>query len=87
MAIEPTPPVAPVTTTGPMSGRWPFSSIRWIASAAVKPAVPSSIALRSVRPSGSGTSQSAGSRSFPAKPPSCASPRPMPFARTGVPGG
>ena len=34
--------------------------MRWIASAAVKPAVPSAIASRSVSPAGSGTSQSAG---------------------------
>ena len=37
--------------------------MRWIASAAVKPAVPRIIDSRSVRPAGSGTIQSPGTRS------------------------
>ena len=44
IAMLPTPPLAPVTTTGPRAGAWPLCSMRWIASAAVNPAVPSAIA-------------------------------------------
>ena len=40
MATEPTPPVAPVTATRPLAGVRALCSIRWIASAAVNPAVP-----------------------------------------------
>jgi len=62
----PTPPVAPLTTTGPLAGVRPFSSMRTMPSAAVKPAVPSAIASNSERPAGSGTTQSAGTRAYSA---------------------
>ena len=52
MAMLPTPPVAPVTTMGPRAGAWPLRSMRWIASAAVKPAVPSAMARNASRPGG-----------------------------------
>ena len=60
IARLPTPPVAPVTTTGPFDGRWPFCSMRWTASAAVKPAVPSFMASSSLIPAGSGITDVAG---------------------------
>ena len=72
--------------SGPSSGAWPFTSIRCSASAAVKPAVPRIIASRRSRPAGSGTTQSAGTRTTWAKPPSCVSPSPMPLTSTGSPG-
>ncbi len=62
IASPPTPPVAPVTTTGPLPGARPLSSIRTMPSAAVKPAVPSAIASNRSSPSGSGTTQPAGTR-------------------------
>ncbi len=62
MATEPTPPVAPVTATGPLPGFRPLCSIRVIASAAVKPAVPSVIASNAVMLSGRRTTQFAGTR-------------------------
>ncbi len=58
----PTPPVAPVTATGPWSGRSPCRSSRTTPRAAVKPAVPRAIASNSDSPSGSGTTQSPGTR-------------------------
>ena len=63
-AIEPTPPVAPRTRTGrsALSGDSPCSSRRTTDSAAVNPAVPSAMASRALRPSGSGITQSAGTR-------------------------
>jgi hypothetical protein len=62
MANPPTPPVAPVTSTGPCSGASPLSSMRWIASAAVKPAVPSAMVSNSVRPAGRCSTHFAGTR-------------------------
>ena len=66
MATEPTPPAAPVTSTGPWPGCIPWSSSAITASMAVKPAVPTAIAWRAVMPWGSGTSQSALTRAFSA---------------------
>ncbi len=74
MTIIDTPPLAPVTTTGPLAGARSSCSSRETAKAAVKPAVPSIIASRSVKPAGSGSTQSAGTRAQPARPPSCAMP-------------
>ena len=65
-AVEPTPPVAPVTSTGPPSGVTPCRSSRATDSAAVNPAVPIAIACRAVIPSGKGTTQSAGTRAYSA---------------------
>ena len=45
IAMLPTPPVAPVTTIGPISGVCLFSFILNIASPAAKPAVPIAIAV------------------------------------------
>ena len=64
MAKLPTPPVAPLTSTGPWSGRWALSSIASTASAAVNPAVPIAMLSRSVMPSGSRMSQSPGTRTY-----------------------
>jgi hypothetical protein len=58
----PTPPVAPVTMTGPFDGVRPLRSISTIDSAAVNPAVPIAIASKSDNPAGSGTTHSAGTR-------------------------
>ena len=66
MAMLPTPPVAPVTTIGPRAGDWPLCSMRWMASAAVKPAVPSDIAVNASIPSGIGITQSPLSRAYSA---------------------
>ena len=66
MAMLPTPPVAPVTTTGPRAGVWPLCSMRWMASAAVKPAVPSDIALKAPRPGGMGITHSPFRRAYSA---------------------
>ena len=66
IAIEPTPPVAPVTMTGPLPGLRPSCSIRTTASAAVKPAVPSAMASKRFMPFGIGTSQSAFTRAYSA---------------------
>ena len=52
----------------------------------MKPAVPRIIDSRRVRPAGSGTTQSPGTRTTSAKPPSWLSPRPMPFTTTESPG-
>jgi hypothetical protein len=71
----PTPPEAPVTTTGPSPGASPFCSSRWSESAAVNPAVPTMAAWRVLRPVGNGTTHSAGTRANSAKPPSWATPR------------
>ena len=56
--MEPTPPDAPVTSTGPAAGERPASSRAITASIALNPAVPMDIASRAPSPSGSGTSQS-----------------------------
>ena len=53
---------------------------------AVNPAVPTAIACRVVMPAGSGTSQSARTRAFSAKPPHCASPTRQPVRITRSPG-
>ncbi len=58
----PTPPVAPVTTTGPRSGVIPACSSASTDCAAVNPAVPSAIASRGLKPKGNGTNHSAGAR-------------------------
>ena len=58
IAIEPTPPAAPVTSAGPEAGVRSWRSIAISASMAVKPAVPIAIASASVSPSGALTSQS-----------------------------
>ena len=62
----PTPPVAPVTSTGPSSGETPWRSSRATDSAPVKPAVPIAIACVTLSPSGSGTTQPAGTRAYSA---------------------
>ena len=62
MATDPTPPVAPVTATGPCDGRSPLCSISMIACAAVNPAVPIVIASNAVMLSGRRTTQSPGTR-------------------------
>ena len=54
-ATLPTPPLAPVTTTGPSPGRSPWRSSAATDIAAVKPAVPIAIARARVSPAGSGT--------------------------------
>ncbi len=66
IAIEPTPPVAPVTITGPAPGFRPSCSIRVTARPAVKPAVPSAIASNRLMPFGIGTTQSALMRAYSA---------------------
>ena len=66
MATLATPPVAPFTSTLPLSGVRPFSCIRSIARAAVWPATPSALASNSVRPLGRGMTQSAGKRPYSA---------------------
>ena len=66
MATDPTPPAAPVTTTGPLFGDRPCFSSASTASIAVKPAVPIAIASRADRPSGRRTSQSPLTRAFSA---------------------
>ena len=48
----PTPPLAPVTSTGPSPGRRPCRSSAATDIAAVNPAVPIAIASRAVRPGG-----------------------------------
>ena len=62
----PTPPVAPVTSTGPPSADTPWRSSRATESAAVKPAVPIAIACTGDSPSGSGTTHSDGTRAYSA---------------------
>jgi len=66
MAIEPTPPVAPSTITGPLCGLSPFCSMRTMPMPAVKPAVPNAIASHSDIPFGSLLSHSAGTRAYSA---------------------
>ena len=73
--MEPTPPEAPVTSTGPSPGTRPWRSRRWRERAAVKPGVPMIAAWRAVRPSGSGTTHSDGTRAYSANPPWWAIPR------------
>ena len=55
-----------MTSTGPSPGSTPWRSSRATASAAVKPAVPIAIACVVLRPSGSGTTQSPGTRAYSA---------------------
>ena len=86
-AMDPTPPDAPVTRTGPSPGHRPRSSSAWTLIAAVNPAVPMAIASRAVRPSGSGTTQPDGIRASSPYPPWRAVPMSYPFARTLVPTG
>jgi len=74
-ATLPTPPLAPVTSTGPSPGRRPCSSSAMTDSPAVNPAVPMAIASRVDRPSPNGTTQFAGTRSYSAYPPCRATPR------------
>ena len=68
-ALLPTPPVAPVTKTGPAAAVSPRSSSATTDNAAVNPAVPIAMAWRASNPSGSATSQSTGTRAYSAKPP------------------
>ena len=71
----PTPPEAPVTSTGPSPARRPRCSSRWRERAAVKPAVPMVAACLGSRPSGSGTTHSAGTRASWENPPWWETPR------------
>ena len=64
--MPPTPPLAPVTRTGPSPGCRPRSSNATTDIAAVNPAVPIAIASRGVRPGASGTTQPAGTRWYSA---------------------
>ena len=57
-ATEPTPPAAPVTTTGPSPGCTPAVSSSITHSIAVNPAVPIAIAVRALIDSGRRTSHS-----------------------------
>ena len=66
IAIEPTPPAAPVTSAGPEDGVRSWRSIAIRASIAVKPAVPIAIASARVSPVGSLTSQSPFTRALSA---------------------
>ena len=84
--MEPTPPDAPVTSTGAWPGTRPCASSAMTASIAVSPAVPTAIACFEESPSGSGTSQSALTRAFWAYPPQCASPTRQPVEITRSPG-
>ena len=61
----PTPPLAPVTSTGPASGVRPRFSRACTLNAAVNPAVPMVAACLAVRPS-SFTTQSPGTRAYSA---------------------
>ena len=81
---EPTPPVAPVTTIGPISGVCPLRIICNSDSAAVKPAVPSAIDSRRVKTAGSGLAQLDSNRAYPASPPArlLARPHPVPTTRS-----
>ena len=63
-ASEPTPPVAPVTASGPSSGVCRLSSMRNKASAAVNPAVPRIMLSRRLRPCGSGIAHCASIRAY-----------------------
>ena len=56
----PTPPVAPVTATGPSLGLAPNFSSFWMHRAAVKPPVPYVMASLRFRVGGQGTAQLAG---------------------------
>ncbi len=60
----PTPPVAPVTMTGPPDGVSPLRSSSITDRAAVKPAVPIAMASGGVSPGGIGTTQSPGTRTY-----------------------
>ncbi len=64
--MHPMLPVAPVTTTGPLPGARPLCSMRWMASAAVNPAVPSAIASDRLMPSGKGITESPATRAYSA---------------------
>src|SRR5260370_313097 len=85
-AMLPTPPEAPVTAIGPPVGDWPFCSRRWMASAAVNPAVPSAMAVKASRPSGIGMTQSPRTPPDLAEPPSGVSGHPQPVTGTPSPG-
>ena len=70
IAILPTPPAAPVTIIGPISGFYsPLSNFQ-IAYAAVIPAVPNIILSFKVIFSGNFTNQSPGTRTYYPNPPS-----------------
>ena len=75
IATEPTPPEAPVTRTSPAAGVSPCSSSAMIESIAVRPAVPSSMASRRLRPLGRLITQAAGTRMYWPKPPAVIMPR------------
>ena len=83
--MPPTPPPAPVTTTGPSPGFTPCPSSAMTASMAVNPAVPSAMAWRKDRPSGRLTSHSGATCACSARPPQCFSPTPQPVSSTGAP--
>ena len=57
-AVEPRPPVAPVTSTAPSSGVRPLASSALRARAAVRPAVPMIMQSRALSCSGMGSSHS-----------------------------
>ena len=84
-ATEPTPPVEPVTSTGPPAGFMPAASSLCTHSAAVKPAVPSTMLERRSSPAGIGTAHPAGTRMRPAKPPAVFMPRSNPMTITSSP--
>src|SRR5690606_9919875 len=84
-ASDPTPPVAPVTHSGPIPGTWRLSSMRSRASAAVKPAVPRIMDSRRSSPAGSGIVQRDSRRANFEYPPSRVSLRPQPVTSTGSP--
>ncbi len=81
----PTPPLAPVTTIGPSSGRIPCRSRACTLIAAVNPAVPMAAASDVDRPSANGTTHSAGTRANSAYPPWRPVPISYPWTTTRVP--
>ena len=65
-ARQPTPPVAPVTSTSPDSGVTPDSWSRSTDKAAVNPAVPYTMLSLRLNPSGRFTAHAAGTRTYSA---------------------
>ena len=82
----PTAPVAPLTTTGPASGRRPPASKRSSAIATVKAGTPSSAVSRALRPAGSRITWAACTLTRSAKPPSNSMPVLKPCTSTSSPG-
>ena len=64
MATLPTPPVAPLTITGPLRGVRPLCCMSSMACAAVNPAVPKVIASNAVMLGERLTTQSPGTRTY-----------------------